>query len=315
MPGVTKPALLLWPGRWSPWFGDVFDDRFDVLRFSEAEELEALLDTRSGDVVATLTNRLDAATIDRLPNLRLIAVPGAGYDAVDIAAARARGIRVANAGDTHSDAVAEHAVALALAAIHRLPEMHARVLDGRWAPAEPRRSVSAQRFGIVGLGSIGSAIARRIEPFGAEIAWWGPREKPEATWPRRESLLDLARWCTALVVSARGDAAGLVDGGTIDAVGPEGLIVNVSRGRVLDEDALIAALRDGRLGWAALDVFAEEPTPPERWRDVPNVVLTPHVSPSTYEATGQLREAAIRNLLSSLDGGPVVNEITCAQLA
>lgn len=306
---MTKPALLLWPGRWSAWFGDAFDDRFEVLRFSEAEELEALLDARGSEVVAALTNRLDAATIDRLPRLRLIAVPGAGYDAVDVAAARARQIMVANAGDTHSDAVAEHAVALALAAIHRLPEMQARVLDGRWGPTEPRRSVAAQRFGIVGLGNIGRAIARRIEPFGAQIAWWGPREKPEAPWPRHESLLDLARWCTALVVSARGDAAGLVDAETIAAVGPDGLIVNVSRGRVLDEDALIAALRSGGLGWAALDVFAEEPTPAARWRDVPNVVLTPHVSPVTREATSQLREAAVRNLLSVLDGGPVVNEI------
>jgi hydroxypyruvate reductase len=120
--------------------------------------------------------------------------------------------------------------------------------------------VSAQRFGVVGLGNIGTAVAERLAPFGGEIAWWSPRAKA-ARWPRQESLLDLARWSTALIVSTRGDAAGLIDAETIAAVGPEGLIVNISRGVVIDEDALISALREGRLGYAALDVFVDEPTP------------------------------------------------------
>ena len=231
---------------------------------------------------------------------------------VDVAAAGARGITVANAGDAHSGDVADHAVAMTLASIHRLPEMAAWVRDGRWekdGQPERRHGLSAQRFGIVGLGNIGTAIAVRLTPFGGAIAWWSPHEKA-APWPRRDSLIDLAQWCTVLIVAARGDAAGLIDAKTIDAVGPAGLIVNISRGATIDEAAMIEALQDGRLGRAALDVFAEEPTPHERWRDVPNVILSPHVAGLSHEATARLREAAIRNLESVLDGGPVVNEIT-----
>ena len=112
-----------------------------------------------------------------------------------------------------------------------------------------------------------------------------------------------------MIVATRGDASGLIDAETIAAVGPEGLIVNISRGTVIDEDALIAALRDGRLGYAALDVFAEEPASPERWRDVPNVLLSPHVAGVSHESIEHLRGAAIRNLLTVLDGADVVNEV------
>jgi hydroxypyruvate reductase len=161
----------------------------------------------------------------------------------------------------------------------------------------------------VGLGNIGTAVAERLTAFGGEIAWWGPRVR-RAAWPRRDSLLDLAQWCTVLLVTARGDAVGLIDATTIDAVGPEGLIVNISRGAVIDEAALITALKAGRLGSAALDVFAEEPTSSDAWRDVPNVVLTPHVGGVSDESLRRLRDAAVRNLTSLLDGTPVVHEIT-----
>ncbi|MGP1666464.1 MAG: NAD(P)-dependent oxidoreductase, partial [Rhodanobacter sp.] len=213
---------------------------------------------------------------------------------------------------THSGDVADHALLLTLASIHRLPELQAWVDDGRWAAdgaPELRHSMSSQRFGIVGLGHIGTAIAKRLALFGGEIAWWGPHDKP-APWQCRESLIALAQWCTVLIVAVRGDAKGLIDADTIAAVGPQGLIVNITRGPVIDEDALIAALQDGRLGRAALDVFESEPTPSKRWRDVPNTILTPHVAGNSHESMARLRDAAISNLQSVLDGGPVVNEIT-----
>lgn len=310
---MTRPALLLWTENMGKLLGDTLDDRFDIIRMWHEPDPQGAIDGRGRHVVATLTVRetFDAALLDRLPGLRVIAVPGAGYEGIDVAAARARGITVANAGDTHSGDVADHAVALALAAIQRLPEMETWLREGRWRddglPAR-RRAVSAERFGIVGLGHIGTAIAERLVPFGGEIAWWGPRDKP-ARWPRRDSLLDLARWCTTLIVAARGDAIGLVTADVIEAVGSDGLIVNIARGRVIDEDAMIAALKDGRLGHAALDVFADEPATPERWRDVPNTLVTPHIGGFTDEAMARLRDAAVRNLSAALDGGPVVNEI------
>ena len=309
---MARPALLLWTAGAERMLDGALTDRFDFIRLWEVDDPDAVIGARGGEVIATLTGRFDASLLDRLPNLRLIAVPGAGYEGVDVASARARGITVANAGNTHSGDVADHAVALALAAVHRLPEMQAWVRSGRWLENDQpgrRHAMSAQRFGLVGLGNIGTAIAERLTPFGGAVAWWAPRDKA-APWPRRESLIDLARWCTTLIVATRGDAAGLIDAETIAAVGPDGMIVNIARGAVIDEDAMIAALKDGRLGHAALDVFAAEPTSPERWCDVPNVILTPHIAGVSHESVARLREAAIRNLTTALDGGPVVNEIT-----
>ena len=306
---MSKPGLLLWNESAERFLGDAFLDRFDVIRFWRASNPDALFDARGKDVVATLTWRLDASTLDRLPNLRLIVVPGAGYDAVDISAARARGVTVANAGAAHSSIVADHAVALTLASIHRLPEMERWLREGNWKGEPPRRhAMLAQRFGIVGLGNIGTAVAERLAPFGGEIAWWS-RSAKAARWPRHESLLELARWCTALIVATRGSAVGLINAETIAAVGPEGLIVNISRGSVIDEEALISALKEGRLGSAALDVFAEEPTPPDRWRDVPNTILTPHIAGVSHESLERLAKTAMRNLASVLDGSPVAHEV------
>ena len=309
---MTKPVLLLCEPSSERLLGEALAGRFDRLRLWEASDTDALLEARGAEVIAALTTTLDAHAIDRLSNLRLIVVPGAGYENIDVAAARKCGVTVANAGDAHSADVADHAVALTLASIHRLPDMHAWVRDGDWEQAgspKRRHAMSAQRFGIVGLGNIGTAIAERLAPFGGEIAWWAPHDK-EAEWPRRNSLLDLADWCTVLIVASRGDAEGLIDAATIEAVGRDGLIVNITRGSVIDEDALIAALQTGTLGRAALDVFAEEPTPPARWRDVPNVNLSPHVAGVSYESLRRLHDAAVRNLLTVLDGGPVVNRLT-----
>lgn len=308
---MSKPALLLTAPTWEQLIGDTLADRYEYLRLWQAPDAGRLIEARGQDIVAALTMRLDASLLDRLPNLRLIAVPGAGYDEIPVAAARARGVTVANAGAAHSGEVADYAVTLALASIQRLPRMQAWVRGGDWArDGNPpvRAGVSGQNFGIVGLGNIGTAIAARLEPFGGEIRWWGPHDKP-ARWPRAATLLELANWCTSLVVAARGDASGLVGAAAIDAVGPEGLIVNIARGSVIDEEALIAALQAGRLGGAALDVFTEEPTPAERWRDVPNVILSPHAAGLTRAASVRLREAAIRNLASVLDGGPIANEV------
>jgi hydroxypyruvate reductase len=309
---MSKPGLLLWNENAAHFIEGALDDRFDLIHLWRESAPDATLAARGAEVIATLTWSLTASQLDRLPNLRLIVVPGAGYDGIDLAAARARGVTVANAGATHSGIVADHAVALTLASIHRLPELQGWLRDGRWTkqdePQPRRHAMLAQKFGIVGLGNIGTAVAERLEPFGGEIAWWS-RTKKEARWPRHESLLELARWSTALIVATRGDAASLIDAETIAAVGSEGLIVNVSRGAVVDEDALILALREGRLGYAALDVFVEEPTPLDRWRSVPNTILTPHVAGVSYESLKRLGEAAIRNLTSVLDGTPVVNEI------
>jgi len=168
-------------------------------------------------------------------------------------------------------------------------ENHQWVRENRWIDegrAPMTRSIANTRVGIAGLGWIGQAIARRTVPFKSEIAWWGPRDKPGIAWPRYDSLVELARWCDVLMVAVRAhdDTRGLIDREIIEAVGPDGTLINITRGFVVDEDALIAALKDGRLGQAGLDVFEPEPTSAARWEGVPNVLLQPHVAGATTDS-------------------------------
>ncbi|MEZ6023018.1 MAG: NAD(P)-dependent oxidoreductase [Hyphomonadaceae bacterium] len=134
------------------------------------------------------------------------------------------------------------------------------------------------------MGAIGQAIAHRAQAFGLEIKWFGPRAKPDVAFPHEPDLIKLADWADILAVSARGDQTGLVNADVIKALGSDGILINISRGTVIDEDAVIAALKSGALGGAGLDVFQDEPTPVERWADVPNCTLTPHLGGGTREA-------------------------------
>jgi lactate dehydrogenase-like 2-hydroxyacid dehydrogenase len=164
-------------------------------------------------------------------------------------------------------------------------------------------SLNGQKVGIVGLGAIGEAVARRAEALHMPTAWWGPREKP-AAWPRAESLLELAKTSDILVVACKADESnvGLISREVIDALGPHGLLVNVARGQLIDEAALISALTQGRLGQAALDVFEEEPTDAGRWADVPNTVLTPHTAGATTEAVQGMLALLMQNLEAAFAG-------------
>jgi phosphoglycerate dehydrogenase-like enzyme len=163
---------------------------------------------------------------------------------------------------------------------------------------------------VVGLGHIGAAVARRAEAMRLSVRWWGPREK-EAPWPRAASVLELAKASDILVVAARPDPSnrGLISAEVIEAVGPQGLIVNVARGSLIDEPALVAALKDGRLWRAALDVFAQEPTPAERWADVPGAVLAPHTGGSSTEAIPLMVAQAIDNVQRFLAGEPLASPV------
>jgi lactate dehydrogenase-like 2-hydroxyacid dehydrogenase len=310
----AKPALLLFNPYMEVMAGEIAN-RFALVKVWEQSDPERALAEKGDSVVAILTTGQDypinAKLFDKLPNLKIVVAVGSGYAGVDVATARSRGIMVANAGDTHSGDVANHAIALAFALIQDLFQNDRYVRDNTWAkkgyPAH-RKSLGAHRFGILGLGRIGKAIADRLVPFGGEIAWWGPSPKA-VPWRQFESPQALAHWSTMLFVASRGDILKLVDRSVIDALGPEGYIVNISRGRVIDEDAMIDALRNRRIAGAGLDVFWDEPTPPERWKDVPNVIMSAHTAGQTVESMARLRTAAALNLKTALDGGPVVNEL------
>lgn len=248
--------------------------------------------------------------LDRVPDLKLIACFTAGYDGVDVGWATAHGIAVSHAWGVNHEDVADHAIGLILAHRRRIVEGDRLVRGGGWRADDKlrSRSLSAKRIGIVGLGSIGEAVARRAAAMRMTVAWWGPSPKPDAAWPRAEHLVALARDSDILVVAARAHDGnvGLVSAEVIAALGRDGLLVNVARGQLVDEEALIAALRDGSLGGAALDVFASEPTPAERWADVPNTMLTPHTAGATDAAVAMMAAQLADNLDAFYAGRPLV---------
>jgi len=268
-------------------------------QLSEAERAEVRV------IVVSGVQPLNAEAMDRYPNLGRIVALGAGYDGVDAAAARARGIEIVSGAGANADDVADMAVGLLIACARGLFPNDARVRAGGWVRGqwEMVRSISALKVGIVGLGHIGKAVAARLAPFRCEVAWNGPRAKPDVSLPYEPDILALARRSDALVLAAplNADTAGVVDARVIEALGPQGILVNVGRGGLVDEDALIAALKDGRLGGAGLDVFVEEPTPPARWEGVPNVILQPHTAAVTHEALDNVYAVAARNVTDFLD--------------
>ncbi|HYC75835.1 2-hydroxyacid dehydrogenase [Brevundimonas sp.] len=300
-----RPALLIMQRHLAPL--TVFlESAYDVYRFWEGPPLEAEHDIRALVVAGEFP--LDKHLIESLPNLQLIACFTSGYDRIDVEWCRARGLAVTHAPGVNHEDVADHAIGLILAARRQIAAGDRGLRAGEWTVDSKMitPSLNGQRIGIVGLGSIGEAVARRAEVLRMAVRWWGPREKT-AAWPRAESLLELARESDILVVACKADDGnvGLISREIMEALGPGGLLVNVARGQLVDEAALIAALRDGRLGQAALDVFEDEPTDASRWADVPNTVLTPHTGGATTEAVQGMLMLLMQNLQAAFAGEPL----------
>ena len=243
----------------------------------------------SGATALIAAAPVPAEVIAALPALRLIAVYGVGYDKVDLAAARARGIAVTNTPGPTDGCVADMAFALLLAAARGIVSGDRFVRDGKWQsgsyPLMPR--LHSRPMGILGMGRIGQAIARRAAAFDMAIGYHNRR--PREGVPHRffESLMSLAQWCDVLVLAAPGGAGTrhLVNAEVLDALGPQGFLVNVGRGSVVDTEALAAALRDGRIAGAGIDVYESEPERPEPLIGLSNVLLTPHLAGWSPEAT------------------------------
>ncbi len=246
---------------------------------------------QGGAPVITGALGIDAGRIAMLPALEIIAVNGIGVDAVDLDCARARGIVVSNTPGVLTDDVADLAVTLLLAAARRLPALDRYVRAGAWerggAPA-PSRSVRGKVAGIFGFGRIGRAVAHRLAAFGMELRYYQPSVAADTTVARSASLLALAADSDYLLVCA-----------------PGGALVNIARGSLVDQEALIAALRDGGLGAAALDVFADEPRVPASLSALDNTVLTPHVGSLTVETRQAMGQLVIDNLSAHFAGKPL----------
>lgn len=305
----NRPAVLIVQRHLGPVTG--FLESFcTVYRLWEGPPIEAQADVRA--IVVAGEFELDKGLIERLPNLTHVACFTAGFDGIDVDWCRSRGLTVTHAPGVNHEDVADHAIGLILSARRRIIDGDRAVRDGTWVLDNRLMtpSLKGQKLGIVGLGDIGQAVARRAEPMRMTIAWWGPREKA-SPWPRADNLLALARNSDILVVACRADETnrGMISGEILDALGPNGFLVNVARGQLVDEDALIAALKAGRLGQAALDVFQDEPTDASRWADVPNTVLTPHTGGATTEAVQGMLMLLVQNLKAILQGAPAVTPI------
>jgi lactate dehydrogenase-like 2-hydroxyacid dehydrogenase len=278
------------------------------------EAAAVLARAKAARAIATMGDiGADAALMDALPELEIVACMGVGVDAIDLAHARRRGVAVTYTPDVLNDEVANTAVALLLAVTRRLCAGDRYVREGRWleAPMALTRSVVGKRCGLVGLGRIGKAIARRVETLGCAVAYHARHEQPDQPYRYFGDLAELAGDSDFLIVIVPGGAAtgNLVDRKVIDALGPEGVLVNVARGSVVDEPALVAALVEGRLGAAGLDVFAAEPEVPAALLALDNVVLQPHVGSGTVETRQAMCDLTVDNLRAHFAGQPLLTPV------
>ncbi|HSC63129.1 MAG TPA: 2-hydroxyacid dehydrogenase [Caldimonas sp.] len=264
-------------------------------------------------IAASGESKVPRELIAQLPKLEIVSVFGVGYDGVDVAAARERGIAVTHTPNVLNDEVADLAMALVLAVSRRLVEADRYVRSGAWAngPMPLARKVSGARMGIVGLGRIGMAIAKRAEAFGMSIAYTSRNARAEAPYPYFASAEALAREVDFLVVITPGGAATrkLIDAKVLEALGKKGYLVNVARGSVVDEQALIAALRDGTIAGAGLDVFENEPNVPSELLAIDSVVLTPHVGSATWQTRQAMADLAFGNLTAHFAGKPLLSPV------
>ncbi|RCL28365.1 hydroxyacid dehydrogenase [Pseudomonas sp. AFG_SD02_1510_Pfu_092] len=266
------------------------------------------------DIDAVLTRGplgLTASEIDALPKLQIICVIGAGYEQVDLAAAAARGITVTNGAGANADAVADHTLALLLALLRDIPRADASTRRGEWNRVISP-SVSGKRLGILGLGAVGLAIAKRAHlGFDMPVSYHSrtPRQGTPYTW--YDSPLRLAEAVDILVVATPGGASTrhLVDAQVLAALGAEGYLVNIARASVVDTQALVAALGDGQLAGAALDVFDDEPAVPDALKALGNTVLTPHVAGQSPAAARDTVALVLRNLQAFFAGEAVLTPV------
>lgn len=302
MTDTPLPPIVAY-GPLYPYLTQELERRFTVHPVAADADLSALppsvLEARA--LVSFGSVGASAAIMDALPNLEMIGLFSVGYDKVDVEHARAKGIRVSNTPDVLTDDVADLAVGLLYATVRNIAANDRMVRSGAWAQGEKPAlcgRVTGSRIGILGLGRIGRAIAMRLEPVAGEILYHNRREAAGTPYRYVADPLDFARQSDVIIVATSGgpEAAKLVDAAMIDALGPDGVIVNISRGGVIDEDAMIAALADKRIAGAGLDVFAHEPHVPEALFAMDHVVLQPHQGSATIHTRKAMADLVVANL-------------------
>lgn len=310
-----KSIPVLVPGHLNPDTLATLEETFDVRRVA-AHDAGALSATERAEIRGmAMGGRGSAEFLGALPNLEIIAHFGVGYDGIDTAHASERGIMVTNTPDVLSEEVADTTLGLLLSTVRELPQAERYLRAGRWEkdgayPLTPM-TLQGRKVGIMGLGRIGLAIARRLEGFGVEISYYNRNRRDDVAYAYHPTLLDLAGAVDTLIVAAPGGAhtQHAVDANVLKALGPEGVLVNIGRGSIVDEDALAEALETGTIRAAGLDVFEHEPHVPERLMKLPNAVLLPHVASASRATRRAMGELVIDNLRRWFDGRDVATPV------
>ncbi|MEZ5932585.1 MAG: 2-hydroxyacid dehydrogenase [Alphaproteobacteria bacterium] len=289
------------------------DADYTLHRLWEAADQDALIAEVGPRIRGVVTNGIagiKGEVIKRLPKLEIIAVLGVGVDSVDLQTAKGQGVRVTNTPDVLTVGVAELALAILLDVARKITWNDRYLRAGRWPKeGDPplSSSLAGRTLGVLGMGRIGQAIAERAKAFGMDIIYGGPSRKPDLAYDYHADPVELARAADVLMIACKGGAetAGLVSAEVIDAVGPKGWLINISRGSVVDEPALIDALQAGRLGAAGLDVFANEPNVPAALIAMDNVVLQPHQGSACVETRDAMGDVVLANLEAHFAGKPL----------
>lgn len=307
----TKPEILMM-AQLARFPYRSFDEDFKVHRYWEIDDKErffAEAAPRIRGLVAAGPTKIDGKFLDRLPNIEIIANIGVGYDRLDIDAVAARKIIATNTPDVLTDEVADLTVGLLLATIRRIPQAERFLRSGKWKtagfPYSP--SLRGRRVGILGLGRIGKSIARRLSGFDVTVAYCGRSQQADVPYTYYSSALAMAHDVDVIIATVPGttETRHMIDGEVLTALGTDGVLINVARGTVVDETALITALQEGTILAAGLDVFAAEPDVPAALLELDNVVLTPHIGSASVRTRSEMIELLFNNLSSWFAGqGP-----------
>ncbi len=311
MTAGEKPELLV-VCHTAPFLLADLEAEYTLHNLFLAEDKEALLDAVGDRVRGILAGGMqgpDAALINRLPKLEIIASNSVGFDATDVAAANARGVPVTHTPDVLTDDVADLGMAFIIMAPRRIAESERFLRAGKWPQGrmDLGTNVRGKKLGILGLGRVGSALAKRAQGFGLDIGFYDIVPKNDTPYRVYSSLLEMAEDSDILFVSCQGGASTrwLVNAEVLDALGPKGFLVNVARGTIVDQQALVDAVTEKRIAGAAIDVFEDEPNAPEELFEVENIIMTPHIASSTGETRRAMADLVLENLRLHFAGKPV----------
>ncbi len=316
MAGSNSRPVILMTGVYPAWDMEALERDYVLLRLFDTSDKDAFI-AKHGNKVQGIATRGDfgasADLMRQLPNLEVVSVFGVGTDAVDLAYARSKGIKVTNTPDVLTDDVADIAIALLLAAARKIPEGDQLVRQGKWPQGGLPlvTKVSGKKVGIAGMGRIGQAVAKRMAAFDCEISYFSRTPKPGLAYRHVSSLIELAKTCEFLIVTLSGGEStkNIISADVLNALGANGIFVNVSRGSTVDEPALIAALQTRTIKAAGLDVFWNEPNIDARFFDLDNVALHPHHASGTVETRMAMGQLVRDNLAAHFAGKPLITPV------